>query len=460
MSHVDALSRNPINNTPSHPGSGELDDVNDTLPSVLKITCEDWLLSLQLADSELQRIRKTLDDKEYTDIKKNFVVKDNKLFRKVNDELKWVVPKSARFQLCRFNHDDIGHFGIEKTLNKISKDFWFPKMRKFIKKYVRSCIECAYGKEPSGPIEGLLHPIHKVNKPFDTVHVDHLGPFVKSSKGNSYLIVLVDGFTKFCLLKPLRNLKSGPTIKALDDIFTTFGYPQRLISDQGTTFTCNEFKKYCMETHIKHILNAVASPRANGQVERYNRTVLDTLTAYTDKIGEKNWDTVLGKLQWGMNNTLNKGINKSPSEALFGVGFASRNDNIFSEILNETRQLENIDDIRERISTHIEKDQTLQKQNFDKHRKRARIYKEGDLVKILKPTPSNDGKSKKLMPKYSGPFRVTKVLENDRYEISSIQGTKITSKNYCNVWAADRIQPWITTYYSDHSHDESSSDSY
>lgn len=76
-------------------------------------------------------------------------------------------------------------------------------MKRFIKKYVRSCIECAFSKEPAGPKEGLLHMIHKVDKPFDTVHIDHLGPFVKSAGGHSYLLVLVDGFTKFCLLKKI-----------------------------------------------------------------------------------------------------------------------------------------------------------------------------------------------------------------------------------------------------------------
>lgn len=448
MSHVDALSRNPQ--------PGEIDVTYDSVPSILRITQEDWLHSLQLNDPNIQRIRNLLEDKEYAEVKKNYTVKNNKLFRVVNNELKWVVPKSARFQLCKLNHDDIGHFSLEKTFHKISKDFWFPKMKRFIKKYVQSCLECAYSKEPAGPKEGLLNPIHKVNKPFDTVHVDHLGPFVKSAKGNAYLLVLVDGYTKFCLLKPLRNLKSSLTIRALDDIFTTFGYPNRMISDQGSSFTSKDFKKFCDESKIKHVLNAVASPRANGQVERYNRTVLDALTAYTDKLGERHWDTMLGKLQWGLNNTLNKGIGKAPSEALFGIQLVSKGDNIFSDILNEIRQSGSVQDIRDQIDSHIDKDQQLQKLRYDKNKIRARIYNIGDLVKILKPVQGNDGKSKKLLPKYTGPFRITKVLENDRYEVSSIVGSNISKKNYSNIWAADRIKPWITTY-SDHNSNSNSS---
>lgn len=438
MSHVDALSRNPL---PYEP-----DALYETVPTVLRITPEDWLLTLQLQDNELLRIRKVLEDNEYSDIKKNYVLKNNKLFRKIGDEVKWVVPKMARFHLCKLNHDDIGHFSVDKTIDKISKDFWFPKMKRFIRKYVRSCLECAYSKEPAGPKEGLLHPIHKVNKPFDTVHIDHLGPFVRSTNGHSYLLVLVDGFTKFCILTPLRGLKSSLTIRALDHTFCIFGYPNRLISDQGTSFTSHEFKKYCDDSKINHILNAVASPRANGQVERYNRTVLDALTAYTDKLGEKHWDRVLGKLQWGLNNTLNKGIGKTPAEALFAIPMVSRGDNMFNSILNETRHLGDVEQIRDKISEHINKNQQAQKIRYDKTKIKARQYNLGDLVKILKPTPSNDGNSKKLLPKFTGPLRVTKVLENDRYEVSSIPGTNITQKNYCNVWAADRIKPWISIH--------------
>lgn len=450
MSHVDALSRNPL--------PYESDIGQDTIPFILRISQEDWLLTLQLNDSESLRLRKILEDTEYSDVKKNYVLKNNRLFRKVGDELKWLVPKHARFQLCKINHDDIGHFGLEKTLDKISKDFWFPKMKRFIEKYVRSCIECAYSKEPTGPKEGLLHPIHKVDKPFDTVHVDHLGPFVKSTKGKSYLIVLVDGFTKFCILTPLKNLKTTLSIQALDNIFCTFGYPDRLISDQGTSFTSNEFKQYCKDSNVNHILNAVASPRANGQVERYNRTVLNALTAYTDKLGEKYWDKELGKLQWGLNNTLNKGIGKTPSEALFGIQMVSKGDNMFSSILKDTRHAGAIQDLRKEISNHIEKDQQKQKNRYDKTKIKAKIYKLDDLVKILKPVAHNDGKSKKLLPKFSGPFRITKVLENDRYEVSSIPGTKITTKNYCNIFSADRIKPWISTLYTEPTVDSTSSD--
>lgn len=59
---------------------------------------------------------------------------------------RWVVPKGVRWQVVKQNHDDIGHFSVDKTLEKIMAVYWFSKMRSFVKKYVRSCLECTYAK--------------------------------------------------------------------------------------------------------------------------------------------------------------------------------------------------------------------------------------------------------------------------------------------------------------------------
>lgn len=184
MSHVDALSRNPISEEDDLPDS-------DSFPKVMTISDDDWLLTLQLGDSELGRIRRILDNDLNPDdlkyIKENYVVRDNKLFRYINgnkDNVRWVVPKGARWQICRLNHDEIGHLGLEKTLERIKKNYWFAKMSRFVKKYVSACIECAYAKKNTNSREGLLHPINKLEIPFHTLHIDHLGPFVKSKRGN------------------------------------------------------------------------------------------------------------------------------------------------------------------------------------------------------------------------------------------------------------------------------------
>ena len=79
-------------------------------------------------------------------------------------------------------HDDVGHFGIGKTIKRIQQHFWFLKMQKYVHNYIASCIECCYNRAKAGKAEGQMYiselePIH-----FFQIHLDHLGPFVRSRK--------------------------------------------------------------------------------------------------------------------------------------------------------------------------------------------------------------------------------------------------------------------------------------
>lgn len=444
MLHVDALSRNPISNSEGC----DLDELS--IFSVMTINNEDWLHTLQLADPELQRtcdiLTNDLDPKDLQHVKDNYVIKDNKLFKCIEgnkEDLRWVVPKGARWQVCRINHDEIGHFGVEKTLDRIKKSYWFPKMSKFVKKYVESCIQCAYTKHQSSNHEGLLHPIPKGNVPFETIHADHLGPFTKSKRGNCYLLVIIDAFTKFVFVKPVRNTKTTSAIKVFDEIFYTFSTPVRLITDRGSCFTSHLFKKFCLDKGIKHVLNSVASPRSNGQVERYNRTILNSLKAQNLNLDERVWDEQVGRVQWGLNNTIQKSTGKTPSELMFGMQMNGEINSNLKEIILETQQKNDLGAIRQEVKDKLDQEQQKQKEYYDQGRIPAKIYAEGDLVKITKTSFNNDGKSKKLLPSYTGPFKVTKVLGNDRYKIESIPGfSNLRRKNKSTV-AADRMKPWV-----------------
>lgn len=439
MSHVDALSRNPVVATDSN------DNLTDIHMNILKITKMSELDVIQYTDPNLVHLKCILDNNcaDAKDIKNNYVLKDGKIYRKVGDALKWAVPQDARWKVCHMSHDECGHMSLEKTIDKIQLTYWFPQMTSFVKKYVKACIPCAYAKIPAGKKEGFLHPIPKAPIPFHTVHIDHLGPFVKSKMGNTYILGVIDGYTKFIILKAVRNTKSKTSIAVLREVFAIFGAPKLLISDRGTSFTSSEFAKFAEELEIKHIKNAVAMPRANGQIERYNRTVLASLAALTHGENDKEWDTHLNTVQWSLNNTLNKGINKTPSEVIFGRRTINLSEAHLHDITNEDPVTDEgiLDRIREEVSQTIEKKQSEMKDRFDKKRCPAKEYTEGELVLVQKQV-NNPGESNKLLPHYSGPYKITKILGNDRYEVSSIEGH--TKRKYKNVYAADKMKRWIS----------------
>lgn len=453
MSHVDALSRGPI--------EGECAETVHTL-DILSVSSKDWIATVQSSDEEVRRIKDILEDPEtpkIADVYKEYKIKNGRVFRILGDgTLRWLVPCGVRWQILKANHDDVGHFGFEKTLERVRSHFWFPKMRKFIKKYVGACLQCAHHKLPSGAKEGFLHPIPKIEIPFHTLHADHLGPFPRSKRRNAYILVIVDAYTKYVSLTPVKSTKTKETIKAFRNLFSYFGSPTRIITDRGTSFTSKNFKSFVNSIGTKHILNSVATPRANGQVERYNRTILASLGSMAHGKGNNTWDELLPDVQLGINSTVHEITKKTPTELLFGRKVGNPAQGLLNGIvadIDEGTNSKTLDNIRSEASELIKKNQQIMKSRFDKRRKDSRKYKEGDLVRIARAVVTTPGQSKKLEAKCQGPYRIKRVLPNDRY---LVEDTPLTRKGqrYENVVAVDKIFPWLSFDEATcHSHESS-----
>lgn len=89
---------------------------------ILDIETDNWLSTAQMADEEILAIKNMLNDpnKENTvQVDKKFKLKNGRVCRETENGLRWVVPKAVRWQILKRNHDDIGHFGFEKTLSRM-----------------------------------------------------------------------------------------------------------------------------------------------------------------------------------------------------------------------------------------------------------------------------------------------------------------------------------------------------
>lgn len=239
----------------------------------------------------------------------------------------------------------------------------FANMRRFVTKYISACLNCAYYKHTVGKKQGKLNVIEKVPAPWHTVHIDHVyvddhvGPFETSRKQHKFILVLVDAFTKFTIVEPVRSQKASYVIKILTNFIYLFRTPTRLISDRGTAFTSQAFRMFCDSYGIKHVLNAVAIPRANGQCERYNKTIVQALATTTAGRDLRDWDTVLKQVQSAINTTHNKGINTTPMKVLIGCEVRSPAEaSLLSQIKDTVHQLD-LSELREEIKAHIDRDQ-------------------------------------------------------------------------------------------------------
>lgn len=314
-------------------------------------------------------------------------------------------------------------------------------MKEKVKNDIANCLRCIEFSLSSGKKEGYLHSILEDNLPFSTVHIDHCGPSEKTGHGYKYILSIVDAFTKFIKLYTCKGTTSDESIKHLQYYCETYSKPRRIISDRGTTFTSDQLKKFIDKNCIEHVLVAVSTPRANGQVERFNRVI----TPMIEKLCEDptKWDKVLNHVEFAMNNTVCCSTGETPSKMLFGVDqIGEVNDKL--KIIKSSESFTNRDllSIRESAALKISKCQKENETLYNQKHKAARFYHEGDYV-MIRNIDTSVGINEKLIPRYKGPYVVKKILRFDRYVISDIEGFQVTQLPYSRVVAADQMRPYI-----------------
>lgn len=177
-------------------------------------------------------------------------------------------------------------------------------MKEKVKNYVSKCLKCLSFAPHSGKTEGFLHCIPKGNIPFDTLHIDHLGPFQKAHHEHKYILLVTDAFTKFVKLFPTKTTNTNEVIKHLQNYFSFYSRPIRLISDRGSAFTSTAFQDFIKENEIQLIHIATGTIRANGQAERINRTILPMIVKLSSTLSQ--WDKTLNEVEYAINNTVNR----------------------------------------------------------------------------------------------------------------------------------------------------------
>ena len=127
----------------------------------------------------------------------------------------------------------------------------------------------------------------------ERVHIDILGPLTLSERKNKYVLMLVDQFSKWVEIHPLPDQTADQIAKTVvDQVFSRFGSPLQIHSDQGKNFDGNLFKAVCRLYQVAKTRTTPYRPRSNGQVERYNRLLLQLIRCYL-KGKPKTWDSDL-----------------------------------------------------------------------------------------------------------------------------------------------------------------------
>nr|CAI5851281.1 unnamed protein product [Callosobruchus analis] len=167
---------------------------------------------------------------------------------------KIVVPRAHRKEVVKMYHDSetAAHLGISKTISRVSELYYWPFLHKYVYRYVKNCKTCASCKVSNLPKAGLMGSYKNINFPFQLVSCDLLGPYPRSKSGNQYLLVVIDWFTKFTLVHPLRKATVQHINKFLENnVFLMFGVPQIIVCDNGPQFRSKDFKSLMEEYKVQ-----------------------------------------------------------------------------------------------------------------------------------------------------------------------------------------------------------------
>ncbi|XP_045023113.1 uncharacterized protein K02A2.6-like isoform X3 [Daphnia magna] len=178
-----------------------------------------------------------------------------------------VVPMSLRRETMEGIHD--GHFGETKSVLRAKSAVYWPGWEDQVKNMVASCSVCQEnrGRNPKLP----LHPVRLPDYAFQLVSAD-LFEFERVN-----YILLVDAYSKWPCVVPLKSTTSSAIIEEMSRFFCDFGRPEELESDNGTQFSSAEFREYCASLNIKQVTSSPEFAQSNGLVERHIQTVKRTL---------------------------------------------------------------------------------------------------------------------------------------------------------------------------------------
>lgn len=365
---------------------------------------------------------------------------------------KLVVPKDKRKIILEENHDQpkSGHLGVYKTFWRLRRLFTWPSMRADVARYVRNCTTCAQHKPEQKRPAGLMGSRPEIQRPWQMVSLDFMGPFPRSKSGFSYLLVICDYFSKYVLLFPLRSAKARYLVSYVNNhLFSHFGVPEFLICDNGQQMRSKDFQNLCNQHGVKICYTANYLPRADP-AERYNRIIKTMISCYIKK-DHKSWDENLSAVGCALRTCKSEVTGFCPYYVNFGREYIG-DGREYRYLLKERR-----DGAPPRPANDFEKralgyqkmfrqiNQRLvaaqeRNRNVYNLRRRPVNYNIGDLVWRKNRVLSDAAKGIKagLCPAFIGPYVVRRKVGSWTYELEDEDGKPLNG-----TWHVQDLKPVV-----------------
>ena len=365
-----------------------------------------------------------------------------------------VAPTELRKEILEMLHDHVtaAHLGQHKTLARVWRRFFWYKLKEDVNKWCNNCETCAKKKMPI-PTNKAQMQSYTVGCPMERVALDILGPLPRTSRGNVYILVVADYFTRWTEAYLMRNQEAVTVAKKLvNEFICHFGAPLQVLTDQGAQFESQLFCEMCHLLDISKTRTSAYHPQSDGMVERFNRTLASMLSLF-GKDHQRDWDVHVPMVMMAYRSTIQETTSVSPNKMMMGREVNMPIDLLFGgplEVKEATYGSEYVAELQDKLKLghewariHLKKGAERQKKMYDL-KATSQGYKRGQFVWVYTPCKKK-GLSPKLQKYWDGPFLVINKLSDALYRVqrSARSACKIIHFNRLKLADGQERIPWI-----------------
>ena len=232
--------------------------------------------------------------------------------------LQLCLPRKLVPEILKVSHDlpTSCHLGVRRMTDQIRRRFYWKGWQRDVDNHCKTCQKCGERNPPSRKARAPLQ-IDNTGYPMQRVAMDIVGPLPSTERGNRYILVVVDYFTKWPEAFAIQNQETRTVAqKLVDEWVSRYGVMQQLHSDQGKNFASETFKELTDILGVKTTQTSPFHPQGDGMVERLNRTLKDMLSRVINE-KQKDWDVWIPQALLAYGTTMHTATGLSPHYMMF-----------------------------------------------------------------------------------------------------------------------------------------------
>ncbi|KAG7547992.1 Zinc finger CCHC-type [Arabidopsis suecica] len=328
----------------------------------------------------------------------------------------------------------MGHFGVAKTLSVMQDHFYWPHLKRDVERICERCVVCKHAKSKVQP-HGLYTPLPIPTHPWNDISMDFVVGLPRTKTGRDSIFVVVDRFSKMAHFIACHKTDDALHIANLffKEIVRLHGMPRTIVSDRDAKFLSHFWKTLWSKLGTKLLFSTTCHPQTDGQTEVVNRT-LSTLLRALIKKNLKSWEECLPHVEFAYNHSVHSASKFSPFQIVYGFNPISPLDLIPLPVserasLDGKKKADLVQQIHEQARRNIEEKTKQYVKQANKGRCKM-VFDIGDQVWVhLRKERFPAERKSKLMPRIDGPFKVTRRINDNAYQLD-LQGKYKVSSSF------------------------------